>query len=264
MSKDDLGDRMKEYEARFTGRLMPLLPIMARIDGRSFHTYTKKMDRPFDDGFVNLMRLVTRFLVEETRAKVGYTQSDEITLCFYSPSAQSQVFFDGKVQKLCSVLASMATAVFNSHVGDYVACVPIKHAYFDCRVWQVPTLCEAANVFVWRELDATRNSLEMLARAHFSHKQLQGKNQATMHDMLHTIGVNWNDLPAAYKRGSYFGWVDEEVKHVCTERCPTTVHPGPKMRKKLVDLALNPILSYNDRVMTLFNEHQCSNTTGVV
>jgi tRNA(His) guanylyltransferase len=263
MSKDEIGDRMKEYEARFSPRLMPLLPTLARIDGKAFHNYTRKMSRPFDYGFIEQMRATTAFLVQETRALVGYCQSDEITLCFYSPTTKSQIFFDGKSQKLTSVLASMATAYFNlNKPAAWMANTPFM-ALFDCRVWQVPTLCEAANVFVWRELDATRNSVEMLARAHYSHKELLGVNCAGLHDLLHAKGVNWNDYPAAAKRGSYFGWREYEMEHDCeAEGCTGPAHPGPKMRKKLTDLELEPILSYPDRVHTLFSvDHTCGVTT---
>ena len=264
MSKDNLGDRMKEYEGRFSGRLMPLLPVLARIDGRAFHNYTRKLGKPFDEGFVDLMRMVTQYLAAETKAVIGYTQSDEITLAYYSPSTRSQIFFDGKLQKMCSVLASMTTAVFNQYADEYITNPHPRIAEFDCRVWQVPTLCEAANVFVWRELDATRNSLEMLARAHFSHNQLYKKGANLMHDMLHEKGVNWNDLPAKFKRGSYYGWKMQELAHTCTAACPSPAHPGPKFRKKLVPLDLEPILTYPDRVQVLFNEHSCSHRTGNV
>lgn len=261
MSKDEIGDRMKEYEARFCPRLMPLLPTLARIDGKAFHTYTRRLDRPFDQGFVNLMRTVTRLLVQETRALAGYTQSDEITLMYYSPTTQSQIFFDGKAQKMTSVLASMATAHFHNWKGDALGDrVPAAPAFFDCRVWQVPTLCEAANVFVWRELDATRNSVEMLARHYYSHKQLLGKKQSDLHDLLHIIGINWNDCPAYFKRGSYFGWREFDIEPELAVTPEEKVSP-PRKRKKVCDLALEPILTYPDRVRTLFGiEHACEVT----
>jgi tRNA(His) 5'-end guanylyltransferase len=257
---------MKEYEARYAPRLMPLLPTLARIDGKSFHTFTRGLHRPFDHRLVELMRRTTEFLVKETRALVGYTQSDEITLCYYSPSTKSQIFFDGKSQKLTSVLASMATACFNAALPGYIHEKAMQMAFFDCRVWQVPTLCEAANVFVWRELDATRNSLEMLARAHFSHKALLGVGAKGLHEMLHGVNVNWNDLPSAFKRGSYFGWKEFELPHDCAAlKCAPGPHPGPKYRKRLVDLALEPLLTYPDRVRTLFGvQHTCEVTHDAV
>lgn len=202
----DLGDRMKLYEGQHMHTFTPLLPIVARLDGKAFHTFTRKLSRPFDEAFVDLMRDTTRWLVEETCARIGYTQSDEITLIFYSPDMRSQVYFDGRREKLNSVLASMATAYFNRGVinSEYLRERCPEFAFFDCRSFVVPTLIEACNVLQWREQDATRNSVLMLAQSHFSHKQMQGKKVPDLHDMLHEIGVNWNDLPDRLKRGSYF------------------------------------------------------------
>ena len=107
MKADDFGDRMKLYEgAESSRRLMPLLPIMARLDGRSFHSFCRGLNRPFDERFKSLMVSVTKFLVEETNAVVGYRQSDESSLCWYSDNIKSQVFFDGRIQKMCSILAA--------------------------------------------------------------------------------------------------------------------------------------------------------------
>jgi len=179
----DLDTRMKLFEKQMAGgRCMPLLPILARIDGKSFHTWTRDLERPYDKRLHDLFVATTKFLVEETQARVGYTQSDEISLMWYSDNVESQVFFDGKIHKMVSVLASMTTGFFNREVpkafqakimGGSPGCLigpvysPVERslAFFDCRVWQVPTLEEAANVFVWRELDATRNSIQMAAQA---------------------------------------------------------------------------------------------------
>jgi len=205
--KDDLGDRMKGYErlSPAEGNFMPLLPIVARIDGAHFHSFCKGMERPFDTKLTVIMRETTRWLVQETNACIGYTQSDEITLVFYSDSHKSQVFHDGRIGKMVSRLASKATVEFIRllcHNG-WVDKVD-KFDGFDCRVWTVPTLMEAANAVLWRENDATKNSISMAARAHFSHKQLHGKNGGEMQEMLHGKGVNWNDYPPAFKRGTYF------------------------------------------------------------
>jgi tRNA(His) 5'-end guanylyltransferase len=143
-------------------------------------------------------------LVTETGSTVGYTQSDEITLAWVPEAFDSQIFFDGRVQKMCSGLAALATAHFARRLPAFL---PTEFAErvptFDCRVWNVPTLEEAANVLVWRELDATKNSIAMAARAHYPHAAVHGKSGAEMQELLFQKCVNWNDYPAFFKRGTY-------------------------------------------------------------
>lgn len=199
---------MKEYEQRMAGeRCLPLLPVVARLDGKNFSTFTKGLGRPYDVRLTRLMIDVTAFLVEETNAACGYTQSDEITLGWYSPSRDSQIYFDGRVQKMVSVLAATCSVAFNARLPEALPeknpTVTGKLLVFDCRVWQLPTLDEAANAFLWRELDATKNSISMAAQAYYSHKELMNKSGSEKMDMLHLKGQNWNDYPAEFKRGSY-------------------------------------------------------------
>ena len=163
MKRDDFGNRMKMYEKMADTRLMPLLPICARIDGRCFSSWTRGLDRPYDSRLSSLMVAVARLLVEETNACMGYTQSDEITLVLYSPSPNSQVFFDGKLQKTVSVLASAATTFFAQKLPEYLPEKTIPQ--FDCRVWTVPNKDEAANAILWREKDSTKNSIQSAARS---------------------------------------------------------------------------------------------------
>ena len=199
--KDPLGDRMKFYERIECGRkFMPLLPIVARIDGKCFSGLTKPLDRPYDERFSEIMRKTTRLLVEETGAKIGYQQSDEITLVFNSDDMKTQVYFNGKIQKMVSILASAATAYFNSQNHPKIK----KLGMFDARAWIVPNKMEATNAILWRESDATKNSVSMAARAYYSHNQIHGKTSAQMQEMLFEKGVNWNDYPDYFKRGSYF------------------------------------------------------------
>ena len=259
MVNDSLGDRMKEYEARYAPRLMPLLPTFARLDGKAFHSFTHGLKRPYDEGLLRLMRGATRELLDERRAIHGYTQSDEITLLFYTHDSRTQLYFDGKIQKMVSVLASLATSSFQDGLPGEI---PSKVDYyprpvFDCRVWQVPTLCEAANAVLWREMDATRNSLQMVARSHYSHKALIGKATPELHDLLHAKGDNWDAYPDAFKRGSHFG-IRQIVDYI--------QHPGgpgePVVRKEVVDLALQPLLTYTDRVKAMFDlPADCSRLT---
>ncbi|MEZ4450394.1 MAG: tRNA(His) guanylyltransferase Thg1 family protein [Nannocystaceae bacterium] len=203
--QDDFGDRMKMYEKMEAGRrFMPLLPIVARIDGRSFSKFTRDLERPFDARLSGLMIDTVKYLVRETNACCGYTQSDEITLGFYSDDPQSQLLFDGRISKLTSVLASMTAVYFNRHLPEVL---PPAYAdrlpHFDARVWTLPNLEEAANVFLWRELDAIKNSISMAARAHFSHKELDSKNGAEMKAMLEEKGVKWDEYPEFFRRGTY-------------------------------------------------------------
>ena len=234
MRFDELGKRIKEnYEYQTTQiRLMKGLPIYCRIDMRAGHTFCHGLAKPWSLEYVETMQEVTKFLVAETHAQLGYVQSDEISLCWLDPSKAP---FDGKLFKLQSVLASLATSKFNNYItkkyiimddfvnGDmdsllvtskmqneydswkllYRKCQKIIPS-FDCRVFQLPNEVELANTFIWREIDAVRNSVSMLAQANFSHKELQGKDRKAMITMLEEKGIRWNELRDDLKRGAYF------------------------------------------------------------
>ena len=147
--RDDLGDRMKEYEGREANRkVIPRLPVCARIDGKCFSKFTRGLERPYDIRLSRLMIETTRKLMQESTALAGYTQSDEISLLFYSEDAKSQMFFDGRIQKLTSILASMITALFNSKLTEYVPEKKDELAMFDCRVWELPDKSKATNTFL--------------------------------------------------------------------------------------------------------------------
>lgn len=206
MKIDAFGNRMKIYESFETSRkARPLLPLIARLDGKKFSGFTRKLGRPYDKRLIDLMIRVTKYLVTETNARMGYTQSDEITLAWYSSSLKSQIYFHGKLFKMISVLAATASVQFNKFLPDYI---PEKVSYnpapvFDCRVWEVPTLTEGANSFLWRELDATRNSILSAGYSKISHKKMHGKNTSEVQEMLYQRGINWNDYPAFFKRGTF-------------------------------------------------------------
>ena len=212
-TKDALGDRMKFYEKLNQNTFMPLLPICIRLDGKNFSKWTIGLDKPYHKELIELFQNTTKYLVKEINAIIGYTQSDEITLILYSDDAKSKVFFDGKIQKIISVVSSMATAYFNLHCG-LINTVKTKTspdsyftvndtATFDCRAWQVPTLMEAVNMLIWRENDAVKNSISSAASSVYSHKELKYKNQQQRLDMLINKGINWNNYPYFFKRGSY-------------------------------------------------------------
>lgn len=202
--KTALGDRMKRYERREAGRrLLPGLPVCVRLDGKRFSRFTEGLARPFDARLSRLMVEVTRQLVETTGACVGYTQSDEISLILYTGDPAKGVYLDGRVQKLTSLLAAQATAAFNQGLPEFLPEKAGEMPLFDCRTWAVPSREEAVNALLWRELDATKNSISMAARAYYSHEEVHGLSGAQKQDLLHAKGVNWNDYPAFFKRGTY-------------------------------------------------------------
>lgn len=204
-SYTDFDIRMKAYEMADNSKtLMPGLPVLARIDGRSFHTFTKGMKKPFDWKLQDLMIDTTKYLVENTGAKLGYTQSDEITLAWDNHTYATRIIFDARVQKLTSVLAGMASAYFNGNLERvFLSSYQYRYPHFDCRVWNMPSIEEAANCFVWREGDARRNAVSMYAQNTFSHSCLQGKSTTEMIEMLKGEGVDWDKEPNRNKHGSY-------------------------------------------------------------
>lgn len=195
-ANDDLGNRMKQYENLETCRfLMRGLPTVVRIDGKSFHTYTRGLEKPFDFRLQMAMEETTKRLVEETNAVIGYTQSDEITLILPD---DRPILFEGKIFKLTSYLASFATMMFNQSIYENK-----RYATFDCRVFQVPSREEAVNCLIWREIDAVKNSVSALAQKYFSHKQLQNRNTQQKKDMLSDYGVCWDALSGYCRKGSF-------------------------------------------------------------
>jgi tRNA(His) guanylyltransferase len=205
MAKDGLAERCKAFELAEAGRrAMRGLPLLARLDGRAFHTFTRDLRRPYDHGMSTAMIETARHLVQEMTALVGYTQSDEITLAWFEPSQSvSEYAFDGRFQKLASVLAGMASARFGQLLREHLPQKVAETPHFDCRVWQVPTLDDATEVFIWREDDATKNSISMAAGAHYSDAELDGKSSSAKQELLFQKGVNWNDFPPFFKRGTY-------------------------------------------------------------
>jgi len=255
---DNFGDRMKMYESRETGRFMPLLPIYARMDGKSFSKFTKGMDRPYDKRMQRCMIETSKYLVEETNAKIGYTQSDEISLVWYSDSIDSQVFFDGKKQKIVSVLASMCTAKFNRVLSEHFdksAGLESKLPLFDCRAFTLPNLVEAANAILWREQDCTKNAVSMACRSLYSHKEMHGQGRADMQEMMFQKGVNFNDYPAAFKRGTF---VRRETYEMSPEDLEVSVDirkvmgDKPIVRSHVVEMDMPKFSSVTNRVQVIF------------
>lgn len=205
MSDDNHGDRMKAYEATTDIRLDVHLPIYARIDGRSFSRFTRGMNRPYDPDMSAAMIAVTEGLVEKTHARIGYTQSDEISLVFLADCPDADVLFNGRTLKLASVLASLAASLFMRHImsHDYFEPYRDRVPHFDCRICQLPDETEAANMFVWRYKDARKNAVQSAAHAIFSTKQLHGKHGGEMLAMLAERGINFEDNPDFFKHGTF-------------------------------------------------------------
>lgn len=208
MKSDALGDRMKAYERRETDhRFMNFAPVVARMDGRGFSKWTAGLARPYDENLSKVMIEVTRRLVAETGARIGYTQSDEITLVMLVDEIGQSMMFDAKAQKLCSVLAAMTTSFFMVECiergGEELARRAMRAPQFDARVFQVPNRGEATNAVLWREQDAAKNSVSMSARSFYEHSELQGKTGPQMQEMMFQKGQNFNDYPSFFKRGTF-------------------------------------------------------------
>lgn len=218
MVADKLGDRMKDYyENRSKTYLTRRVPVLLRLDGCHFHTFTKGLKKPYDSLFIEVMQKTTKSLCESIQGcKFGYVESDEISLLLTDyDTLQTDAWFDYSVQKICSVAASMAAMFFNKHLKecalqefddkDYYNTLLKKielGGYFDARAFNIPEH-EVVNYFIWRQNDATRNSIQGLAQANFSQKQLQGLNNSQLQDKLHEEkGINWNDCKTVEKRGS--------------------------------------------------------------
>lgn len=236
MDNSNLANRMKTfYEEIPKAKLMRRTPVIIRIDGKAFHTFTEGFYKPFDNVLMETMQNTTKYLCENIQGCVlGYTQSDEISLVLVDyKKLESQAWFDYEVQKMCSIAASMATVAFNKYFAKALdswyetnsSCMAIpnddipvdteflghlqayckakdKGAMFDARCFNIPKE-EVTNYIYWRQLDATRNSIQMVGQANFSHRELQNKSCNEIQDMLVTQkNINWNDFPIYQKRGT--------------------------------------------------------------
>ena len=205
---DALGDRLKAYEAQETARkLIPGVPVYARIDGRGFSKFTRGMERPYDTRMTQAMIHATKILVDKCHATVGYTSSDEISLGWTSMDHNSPVIFDGKLHKLHSVLASLATIAFvqgiQAHFEDAQPWLD-RMPHFDARVFNVPNLQELANCFLWRNLDCLKNSVTQAAQELYSHNELQNKNTTDKISMIADKGIDWEThYDANFRLGTF-------------------------------------------------------------
>lgn len=201
---DEFGDRIKSYESVFTSiTIAPPSYLCVRIDGRGFSKFTRGLKKPFDPDFSELMILTAEHLTAETHAAAAYVQSDEISL-FYTP--KSEYIFGGRVSKINSVFASIATAHFNHNIRIRLPqhCTNHGYAYFDCRAFAVPSLTEASNVLLWRVQDARKNSISSLFRWTAGHSKMHGLSGQEMIDYLKAnCAVDWHSLDNRYRYGTY-------------------------------------------------------------
>ncbi|KKM78057.1 hypothetical protein LCGC14_1363740 [marine sediment metagenome] len=213
MKENSIGNRMKEnYEDRYRIKLTRRMPVIIRLDGKSFHTLTRYCRKPFDEDFSDCMTATASYLLKNIQgAKCAYKQSDEISILLTDfDRLTTDAWFDYNLQKMVSVSAGMASAFFTINWWSVIPSIrrtTISNAIFDSRVFNIPKE-EVCNYFIWRQLDWFRNSLQMLARTHFSHKELNEKNTSDIHEMLYQKGMNWADLEPVWKNGVFI-WLDE-------------------------------------------------------
>lgn len=197
---DPIGDRMKAYEKAARTTLPRRMPVIVRVDGKAFHTYTRGCARPFDGSLMTAMDVVAASLCEEMQgATLAFVQSDEVSVLLHNyRRLDTDAWFDNQVQKIASVSASIAAATMTfmsqSIFGE------TRRAHFDARAFVLPE-AEVCNYFLWRQQDATRNSIQMVAQSLYSQRELHCKNTSVLQEMIFQKGINWNDLPVRQKRG---------------------------------------------------------------
>ena len=232
MIHDRIGDRMKTYEATAQHYLVRRTPVIIRVDGKAFHSFTKHLQKPFDTIFQQAMQNTMKRMCENIQnCVIGYQQSDEITFCLVDyETLETDAWFSYRTDKLCSIAASMATMYFNQEfrrlaereIWDYkTGMVPQSmeiqqrvHEYhevlrnciqrggmFDARCFNIPKE-EVTNCFYWRQLDAMRNSVLSVGQANYSHRQLQGASCAVIKEMLKQDNKPWENLPIYLQRGT--------------------------------------------------------------
>ena len=245
MDTSDLAKRMKDYEMRDRYFLQKRIPVAIRVDMRAGHAFTRGFKKPFDDIFMKSMQETAKYMCENMgNAKFAYVQSDEITIILTDyDTLETDCWFNYRTDKLCSIAANMATMIFNKifkekvenfieeggafslaqlnynqmKMEPYLKAIE-KGAMFDARCFNIPKE-EVTNLIYWRQLDATRNSIQMVGQANFSHKELQNKSCNDIQDMLHEQkGINWNDYPTVCKRGTAIIYVNYQNPQSLTDK----------------------------------------------
>jgi len=243
---DALGDKHKKLEGMSESNLIPGVPVIARLDGRAFHTLTRTCEKPYDLGFITAMEKTAKALLQEFNASFAYVQSDEITLGW-----KLLDMFDGRVQKLTSSMSAYASVIFSREWVTEV--VPT----FDCRIWQVADLKTVAENVMWREMDASKNSVNMAAHALFHQSQIDNMSTVARIALLETeAGFYWNKLEPRLKRGSIFTKVKvfRELTEEEMETIPANHRPnGPVRRSEIQRLDIPQLTKVFNKVGVLFD-----------
>lgn len=249
MKKISLSNRMKEYEENFTKqKLIKNVPVISRLDGEKFSSFTSSLKKPYDQRLSDLMVEITKYLLDFTGADMAYTVSDEISLIW---SGRNDMIYDGKVFKINSKLASKASVKFNYLMKEYLPEKYGKEVIFDCRTFNIPEN-EVFNYFIFREKDGTRNSITMAARSLYSHDSLENVNSSEKQELLFKKGINWNDYTVHFKRGLYFKkyrkmiqFSKEELERL-PEKHEAKKNPNLLYERKVIEnVKIEPILSLN-------------------
>jgi tRNA(His) guanylyltransferase len=245
----EIEDRVSVFEKSLNAKLMPTLPIMMRFDGSSFSTFTKGLGRPYDQRLTDLMIEVCKFMVEYTNARCGFVGSDEITIVLWEDNELSQTIYNGRVEKLLSELASKLSVRFNQLLPKYLPEKVNTEPYFDAKIWNVPTLEDVVNCFWVRENSVTKNSITMAFLEYYSHQESEGVNGKIKQEMLFQKGINFNDYPTDFKRGTYVQRRKELRKFTTEEieRLPTKHearrNPDLTIERSVVKVLDMPIFS---------------------
>lgn len=220
-----LAERMLRYEEAESSRtFMPGLPILARLDGRNFSAYTKPLMKPFDSVFSSFMDETTEVLIKQSGALAAFTQSDEITLLLWNDNPEAEPYHGGRILKLCSSLAAIASAKFTACVADWDTQVvhdfpPLekRQPTFDCRAWQVPNMVEATAAFSYRSSDCKRNSILQFGHSLFSHAEMLGKSTRQVAEMAKLAGHEWEKESDRDKFGALYAYRNVVRKFDATE-----------------------------------------------
>jgi tRNA(His) guanylyltransferase len=257
-----LGDRIKQYEAVFTGpRIDPTKPFVIRLDGHSFSRFTRGLKQPYDYNFHQAMVNTTKALMEEYDAQTGYTHSDEISLLFYPRETKTgetrEPHFGGRIQKIVSTSAGFCTMTFNKELANMFAGKEDEYpaekssvfermtgfqSYFDSRMFQVPDEGQMFSYMFWRSsIDCRRNHVSELSRRHFTKGELDKKSTNERISMLAEKGVIWEDQPACFRRGSYF------------KKLRRPMEDPEKIRFDFVEIDINPLTKFDDEINTVLS-----------
>ena len=256
-----LAERMKQCESRVDLKLDTKAPIIARIDGRAFHSFTRGLERPFDDAFLGCMDATARELLKRTGAVLAYTQSDEISLVWAPLQPRQDIFFGGRIQKMASNLSSLSTFYFNSYKDENLSIKSGVPALFDARVFNVLNKQEVSDYLLWREIDATNNSILSVGHSHYSVKQLDKVNAKELRQKLLTEkGINWSKMSDRHKKGLYIR-KEKELRKFSTQELAKLppkheAHSNPDLmieRAVYKTLHMPPFSRVTNRTDVIFN-----------